>query len=442
MIDHFAQFIHKHRLCLRSDKILLAISGGVDSVVMLNLFIKSGYSVGIAHCNFGLRGKESDDDEAFVRRLAEELGIPVYIKKFETEKYAEQQRISIQMAARDLRYAWFEKIRVQKGYMYVATAHNINDSVETIIFNLAKGTGLKGLTGIPVRTSHIIRPLLFAAREQIAFYAEKNQINFREDSSNTSIKYQRNYIRHKILPEFEKINPGFFDTVKNTIDRLGGLQSVLGKWLDESHSDYFEKKEEDIYLKKDFFNKFNEPALLYEVIGAYGFNYDQCISIFENLNAGSGSIFYSEKYVLNNDRAHLIISRKEYQKELYMIQATDKFVFTNRFKLELEYVGKSKEEINPGRRIGYFDVDKLQFPLELRSWANGDWFIPIGMKGKKKLSDFMIDKKIPLNLKNRILVLLSGDSIAWIAGYRIDDRFKIEDDTKKLLKITYLELDD
>jgi len=442
MIDHFAQFIHKHNLCQSSDKILLAVSSGVDSMVMMNLFMKSGYLVGIAHCNFGLRGKESDDDDEFIRRLAEKCEIPVYTKKFETKKYAEQKRVSIQMAARDLRYAWFEEIRTHEGYTYIATAHNINDSVETIIFNLVKGTGLKGLTGIPVKTSNIIRPLLFAAREQIASYAKENHINFREDSSNTSIKYHRNYIRHKILPEFERINPGFFDTVKNTIDRLGSLQNVLGKWLDESHSDYFEKKGEDVYLKKDFFNKFNEPALLYEVIGAYGFNYDQCVSILENLFAGSGSLYYSEKYVLNIDRTNLILSRKESQKELYKIRATNKFVFTNRFKLKLEYMAKGEEEIDPNPYFGYFDVDKLEFPLELRSWQKGDWFVPIGMTGKKKLSDFMIDKKIPLNLKNRIMVLLSGDSIAWIAGYRVDDRFKIHNGTKKLLKITYLALDD
>jgi tRNA(Ile)-lysidine synthase len=213
-------------------------------------------------------------------------------------------------------------------------------------------------------------------------------------------------------------------------------------WLETRKVSFSETRGQDIYLKKDFFLNVNEPAILYEVIGPYGFNYDQCVTIFNNLESRSGSIFYSDVYILNNDRTHLIISRNEDHIEKYEIHENDSLFVARNFQLQLEYINAGNEKMDPDHRLGYFDLDKLTFPLELRTWQEGDWFIPLGMKGKKKLSDFMIDKKIPLNLKKRLMVLLSGGAIAWIAGYRSDDRFKIQDSTRKILKITYLELDD
>jgi tRNA(Ile)-lysidine synthase len=442
MIERFEQFIQKRKLCQKSDKILLAVSGGIDSVVLLDLFVKEGLSAGVVHCNFGLRGKESDHDEIFVKELADKMSLPVFVNRFETKQYAEKQGISIQMAARDLRYAWFEDIRRTKDYDLIATAHNFDDAVETMIFNLTKGTGLKGLTGIPVRTNNIIRPLLFATRDEIESYARDHNLKYRIDSSNKSTKYHRNYIRHRIIPEFEKINPGFLKTTKNTLARLNGLQNVINNWLEFHEVDYFQHKGEDVFLNKDFFLRIGEPALLHEIIKVFGFNYDQTVQIFENLKGRSGKLYYSDTYVLNSDRSHLVISRKEEQEDHFKISENEKSITAKQFKLELEYIDPGKEMIKPSPHIGYLDFDKLKYPLEFRNWEKGDWFIPLGMKGKKKLSDFMIDKKIPLNLKNKIMVLLSGASIAWIAGYRLDDRFKIQDDTKKILKITYLKLDD
>jgi tRNA(Ile)-lysidine synthase len=346
------------------------------------------------------------------------------------------------MAAREQRYNWFEKIRMKHGYGYIATAHNLNDSVETIVFNFIKGTGLKGMTGIPVKAGKVIRPLLFATREIIEAYARDNNLNFRTDSSNKSVKYRRNFIRQKILPEFEKINPGFFDTIRNTIARLEGAWSFLDAWLENNRISFMETRGKDIYLEKDFFIKNKEPVVLYEVLCPYGFNYDQSVDVFENLSSGTGSMFYTESYVLNNDRSHLIVSSREETVEEYIINKGDSMVTTNRFKLKLEYMTKNQEKLDPDPMVGYFDFDKLDFPLELRTWQEGDWFVPLGMKGKKKLSDFMIDKKIPLNLKKRIMVLLSGGSIVWIAGHRVDERFKLQDSTKKILKVTYLKVDD
>jgi len=441
MVDRFRKFIKQKDLCQETNRILVAVSGGVDSVVMLDLFLKNGFSVGLAHCNFRLRNEESDADEQFVKSLAEERNIPYYIEHFETEKMASEKRVSIQMAARELRYDWFEEIRTREGYNYIATGHNFNDSVETMVFNLIKGTGLKGLTGISEKAGKVIRPLSFASREEIEGYAFENDLAYRTDSSNASLKYHRNYIRHKILPEFKNVNPGFEITIKNTIDRLAGIQHFVRDRLSLEKSSYMYEDGRDIYLKKDFFSKISEPALLYEVIGKYGFNYDQCESIYEGMGHAPGNVFYSEEYTLNIDRDHLIISPKENLEEIFEISEKDKLLVTDRFNLAFEML-ETEPVLTPDRHIAYLDLDKLSYPLILRNWNSGDWFIPFGMKGKKKLSDFMIDKKIPLNLKKRIMVLLSKDSIAWVAGHRIDDRFKINSKTKRILKIKYQELDD
>ena len=441
MVDRFREFIMQKDLCRETDRIVVAVSGGVDSTVMLDLFIKNGFSTGLAHCNFGLRNEESDGDEQFVKSLAEERNIPFYIEHFETERMASERRISIQMAARELRYDWFEEIRDSEGYNYIATGHNFNDSVETMVFNLIKGTGLKGLTGISAKTGNVIRPLLFASREEIDAYASENGLEYRTDSSNSSLKYHRNYIRHKVLPEFKQINPGFDITIRNTINRLAGIQQFVTAWLESEKSSYLHEDGKDIYLKKDFFSKIGESAILYEVIGTYGFNYDQCESIYEGIKHAIGNVFYSEGFTLNIDRDHLIISPKEHTEEWYEISEKDKLLITDRFNLTFQIL-ETDPVLVPDHHIAYLDIDKLNYPLVLRNWNKGDWFIPLGMKGKKKLSDFMIDKKIPLNLKKRILVLLSKGSIVWVAGQRIDDRFKINSNTKRILKIIYQELDD
>ena len=441
MVDRFREFIMQNDLCRETDRILVAVSGGVDSTVMLDLFIKNGFSTGLAHCNFGLRNDESDSDEQFVKSLAEERNVPFFIEYFETERMASERRISIQMAARELRYDWFEEIRDAEGYNYISIGHNFNDSVETMVFNLIKGTGLKGLTGISAKTGNVIRPLLFASREEIEAYASENGLEYRTDSSNSSLKYHRNYIRHKVLPEFKQINPGFDITIKSTLDRLAGIQQFVTAWLESDKSSYLQEDGKDIYLKKEFFSKIGEPAILYEIIGTYGFNYDQCESIYEGINHAIGNVFYSEEFTLNIDRDHLIISPKEHTEECYEISEKDKLLITDRFNLTFQIL-ETEPVLVPDGHIAYLDMDKLDYPLVLRNWKKGDWFIPLGMKGKKKLSDFMIDKKIPLNLKKRILVLLSKGSIVWVAGQRIDDRFKISSKTKRILKIIYQELDD
>lgn len=442
MDDLFEKYIKDHGLCSESDRILVAVSGGADSIVLLNLFIRQGYQAGITHCNFGLRGKESDTDESFVRNIAERNRVPFFSERFETEKIADELGISVQMAARELRYSWFEKIRKEQDYDYIATGHNRNDSIETVIFNFIKGTGLKGITGIPRKTGHIIRPLLFAARKEIEEYALENGLDYRDDSSNKSVKYSRNFIRHKILPEFEKINPGFQNTVENTLSRLEGVYNLLQQWMESEKATFMRTHGKDIYLKKEFFIKNKEPVLLFEVLSPFGFNYDQCLEIFQSMKSASGKIFYGGSYVLNSDRSDLILSPLEDGDLSTPINREDRSVNTDRFRLDLEYLPAGQVNIGHDRRTAYLDAEKLEFPLLIRTWQEGDWFVPLGMKGKKKLSDFMIDKKIPLNLKKRIRVLTCGKNIVWVAGHRIDDRYRVGDETQEILKITYLEPDD
>ncbi len=441
MVDRFREFIRQKDLCHHKDRILVAVSGGVDSVVMLDLFLRNGYKTGLAHCNFGLRGDESEGDEDFVKKLAEERGLTCYIEYFETKKMASDKGISTQMAARELRYNWFEEIRSGEGYHYIATGHNFNDTVETMVFNLIKGTGLKGLTGIPSKSGNVIRPLLFASREEIEAYASENNLDFRNDSSNASVKYHRNYIRHEILPDFRHVNPGFDLTVRNTLERLAGIQRFVNERLEADKASYMFEEGKDIYLKNDYFLRINEPALLYEVISKYGFNYDQCESINAGMGNEAGKVFYSEEFALNIDRDHLIISPRQQAEERFEISLKDKLLVTDRFNLTFEIL-ETSPAMSPDHHIAYLDLEKLHFPLVLRNWEKGDWFVPLGMKGKKKLSDFMIDKKIPLNLKKRIMVLLSKGSIVWVAGHRIDERFRIDSKTRKILKIIFQELDD
>lgn len=437
MQESFKNFIAKNDLCNTRDIIMLAVSGGIDSVVMTDLFYASGYSCMILHCNFGLRDAESDLDEAYVRALAAHYEMPVFIKHFNTLEYSSEKGISIQMAARELRYAWFDEISAKHEVSHVATAHNMNDSVETVFLNLTRGTGMKGITGIPVRNGKYIRPLLFAARSEIQSYCRESNLQYREDSSNKSKKYYRNKIRHDIIPAFEEINPGFIQTMSDNIRRFEESYLIYREEIIKKKAEIFRETNGHIEVSLKELKELNPiSSWLYELFTEYGFSMDQCLNIEKILDSESGKQFISTEYRLFKDREKILLFKSEdvsYQR--YYIDSPDSRA-TLPFSMDIEVLDREElEEFPQSPDIACLDIDRLNFPLTVRKWQHGDYFFPLGMEQMKKLSDFFIDAKVPVPVKNRTWLLCSGKNIIWIIGQRIDNRYKITGKTSRILKL-------
>lgn len=430
----------KQEIITGNENTLLAVSGGVDSVAMVHLYLESGCSISIGHCNFQLRGKESDKDEEFVKELANSLKIPFYVKKFDTSEFAEARGISIQMAARELRYQWFNDLLKNEGFQKVALAHHKDDQLETILFNLTKGTGISGLIGMQSQKGNFVRPMLFADREMIEKYAESRDLKWREDSSNVSLKYSRNLIRHKVIPILKEINPSILDTLDYTLLRLVETESALSKSLLSFVEKAIRKKGEDIYISKATLESSVFPTLaLHSITSPFGFNYAQCVNVIDSIDH-TGKVFYASNSVLNVDRTELILSPlsdEDFHSLVFEIGPEDQEVDLDVGSLNMSVISSEGLKILYSKDFAFLDYDKLVFPLKVRHWASGDWFIPLGMNGKKKISDLMIDEKIPLNLKERVLVLDSGGDIAWVLGLRIDDRYKITENTSRVWKAEY-----
>jgi tRNA(Ile)-lysidine synthase len=438
MIALFTEFIKKHALFNPGDNILLAFSGGVDSVVMVDLFHKAGFRFAMAHCNFSLRGQESDLDEETAKSVAEIYKSRIFIRKFNTREYAESNKLSIEMAARKLRYEYFEEIMGQEQFDYVATAHHLGDVLETIILNLSKVTGISGVRGILPKRQRIIRPLLFANKNMIIRYAEENQLIWREDRSNELDVYQRNLIRIQVVPHLLKINPGLFDSLSKTTAKLRFVEKIYLEHIRKIKENLIENDGQDIKILKSKLHEHDEPALLLsEVLRDFGFNPDQCENIMDAIGH-VGAIFLSTKFQLNIDRQHILISPVGMEeKNKAIVLFSDKLTLEDDKNVYLCSIFDIKGyNIKSGKESVSLDYDKLQFPLLWREWHPGDKFMPLGMKNKKKLSDFMIDEKIPLNLKRSVKVLVSDNEIAWVVGLRLDERFKISRETKKIFEIT------
>ena len=438
MIVDFNQYLSHHNLCGKNDRILLAVSGGIDSVVMLNLFYQAKYKIAIAHCNFQLRGDESDEDEQFVKKLGEKYGVEVFIKRFDTNAYALSNNLSIQVAARDLRYAWFEELRKETNFDFLAVAHNSDDEVETFFINLSRGSGLTGLKGIPRRRDRIIRPILFANREKIAAYAKKNMLVFREDSSNKEDKYLRNKIRLKLIPELEKLSPKFSYSVIDSINNLNEADILLQQLLEEKFKSLKKQKSGIVNISLSELEKLQPFHIwLYYLLRLYNFNRDTTDNLAESI-AGKqiGKVFYSATHKVLIDREELKIKTiDEHKKEVYLIDI-DKKSITKPINLSVETLRvKDGFYLIKDTRFAQLDKDKLKFPLKIRKWEKGDKFKPFGMKGSKLLSDYFIDNKIDLFEKEDIWLLLSGDKIIWIIGYRISDDYKITNKTTHILSI-------
>jgi tRNA(Ile)-lysidine synthase len=441
MLDQFLSFINKHNLIQPSQKVLLAVSGGMDSVVMCDLFSKAKIDFVIAHCNFGLRGEESNEDEMFVKKLSIKYKVPFMVTTFQTADFAETEKISTQMAARILRYEWFEKVRKEQNCDYIATAHHQNDVLETVLLNLTKGTGIAGLHGIRIKNEHIIRPLLFAEKETIFDYVVENQIIWREDSSNESNKYQRNLIRNEVVPLLKQINPNLENTMQHTVERIAAVEDIFEQEIEMLRKQITWSDSQAIFVNYKAIQTLSQPVIkLSELLKPYHFTYQQSQDIFEAFDKESGKTFLSPTHTLVKDRTELVITPKSLQSFVsQVITSDDEEVIVNNLKLE---IGKSFEKtedfvVPTVRKIACLDADKVRFPLQLRKWKEGDWFCPLGMNKKKLISDFLIDQKVPLNLKKEVYLLTSNGSIVWVMGMRIDDRFKVTDKTERvvLLKI-------
>ncbi|OIP01975.1 MAG: tRNA lysidine(34) synthetase TilS [Bacteroidetes bacterium CG2_30_33_31] len=433
---------YKNKLELSEDqRIVLTVSGGVDSMVMLDLFRVSKLKFVVAHCNFHLRGNESDRDMNHVQKYCNLYNIEIFIQHFDTKDYAKKHGVSIQMAARDLRYQWFDEMRKNIGFEYIATAHHLDDQAETFLINLIRGTGIAGLHGIAPKKKFIIRPLMFCSRAEILEYALKNNIPFVEDSSNYSDKYLRNNVRHNIIPLFKSQNSNFISNLANTIVKLADIEQAFKSQTNIIFNSMLEIHNDKITISISKLLEINNlRPYLSEFLTQYGFN-ESCIeNIYQNLLSDkSGLRFFSESYRLIKDRKTLIITPyltgdQSSSNDFFIINED----FNDLIPIELSFKrSNEKPIINPKKNIAYFDFQKLNFPLALRRWTNGDFFYPYGMKGKKLVSDFFTDEKLSIDEKENIWILCSGKDIIWIIGHRSDDRFKLSNNTTDFLTIEY-----
>ena len=439
MLKEFKQHIKRERLFEEADRVLLAVSGGRDSVLMAHLFREAGCLFGIAHCNFQLRGEAADGDESFVETLAEALEVPFYAVRFDTKEVAMERGISIQMAARDLRYEWLEKIRVEDNYQYLATAHHLNDAIETLIYNLSKGCGIRGLQGIPVRNRAIIRPLLFASGKEIQEEVQRREMPYRKDASNEETKYARNKIRHLVIPPLTEINPALEQTFRENIKRFEDTLLLFERAVSQFRQQYVTEKEGLVFIDKNALQ--SEPAaatLLHELLRDKGFTPSQLSDALHS-DTKTGGLFYSDKWRLLVDRVHYIVAPMNSPFEEVFIQKEGLPAIIPLPDYQLEAVLKSGilPSFSKEKNRAFIDASKLIFPLQIRTWKAGDTFCPLGMKGQhQKIQDFFSNRKLSVFEKEKTLLLVNGNgTIIWVIGERLDERYKIKDSTSEWMEV-------
>jgi tRNA(Ile)-lysidine synthase len=458
-LKQFQQYIKQQNLFQPKDRLLLAVSGGVDSVVLCELCKQAGYDFTIAHCNFQLRGEESERDEAFVKQLGQKYEVEVLVKKFDTEKYATENKISIQVAARELRYNWFNELltkmktdlslevsnspfpstTAQGGPGGVLlTAHHANDNIETLLMNFFKGTGINGLHGILPKQGNIIRPLLFAKKEELSEFAFANSLSFVEDSSNASDKYTRNYFRNQLIPDLQKVFPQVEDNLLHNIERFREIELLYKQSVQLNTTKMLEKKGNEIHipvlklLKTAALN-----TILYEIIKDYGFTAHQTDEVVDLLKSESGKYVSSATHRIIKNRNWLIIAPNKTVEALNIfIEENDTQVKFQQGEISLELFTTQNLKPHSQNHIAQLNAAEIKFPLLLRKWKTGDYFYPLGMQKKKKLNRFFTDQKLSLTQKEKTWVVEMDKKIIWVVGLRIDNRFKITDNTKNILQIT------
>ncbi|CAL2059358.1 tRNA lysidine(34) synthetase TilS [Tenacibaculum sp. 190524A05c] len=435
MLKDFKQHIFSNFPNLENKKIIVATSGGVDSVVLVHLLNQLEFDIELAHCNFQLRGLESELDSKLVEDLGNQLNCKCHIKKFDTAGYSEEHKTSIQIAARELRYAWFAELAYSINADYIATAHHADDNLETFLINLSRGTGLDGLTGIPKQNGNVIRPLLSFSKEQIIAYAELNHINWREDQSNSETKYVRNKIRHNIIPTLKELNPNVLSSFSKTIDHLSESRAIVDEKVSEVLTEIQSKDGDVIKINIEKMLKLtNRKAYLYEVLKNY--NFTEWSNISDLLEGQTGKTIYSKSHVLLKDRGFLLLKEREQL-------SVDNHKF---------YIEKGIEEIEEPIKLAFKNTDKKEtvtknyvlvnknlvtFPIILRKWEEGDFFYPLGMTGKKKVSKFFKDEKLSRFKKDQTWLLCNADNeIIWIVGMRQDRRYSIDSSTTDVLQIS------
>ena len=459
MLEQFQAYINRYNLITEGEKIILALSGGIDSMVLADLLLKAKVEFVAAHCNFHLLGEESNGDDWFVRKFAEKRGIQCFVKHFDTEKYAAKYGISIEMAARDLRYAWFEQLRQQLGYDKIAVAHHADDQAETFFINLLRGAGLNGLKGMKPQNDVVIRPLLWASREQIRKYAVENHIVWREDHTNVESVYLRNRIRNQLFPVFDELQPKARQGLYKSLEHLSAENELYRVLLKEKLAQIVERDGDiqrfpfsaflDCFVPRNDAKRMLETKvpelvegpvysfqLLFEWLRDYGFNTDQCHFIHEAIGTGIGNQYCSPTHCVVIGRDDLQLSEiKEIIGDEIQIEVGKEEILSpihlrfSRFEKVADFI------IDKSPDVALLDFDKLKFPLTLRHWRHADRFRPLGMKGSKLLSDFFVDQKFTEWEKHNVWLLVSADGdILWVIGYRIDDEFKIDIDTKTVFE--------
>jgi tRNA(Ile)-lysidine synthase len=438
LLDVFTRFLKEKTPAPAGQPYLLAVSGGLDSVVLCELSKEAGLSFAIAHCNFELRGDESERDEAFVRSLADRYGVAVFVRKFATAAFAAEQKLSVQEAARELRYRWFEELRTEHGFAFTLLAHHADDNIETLLLNFFRGTGLEGLAGMPAekKEAHCLRPMLPLRRREIEAYAGQRGLVWVEDSSNAANKYTRNFFRNVLIPQVKTVFPQAEENLLHNMQRFGQTNTLYRELVGGLKKKICEVRGEELHIPVLKLMKYKHTSLIYEIIRDFGFTEKMIAEVVKLADAPSGKYIASETHRIIRHRAWFIIAPKTITTGTLVIEKEAESVRFDTQELLIKFIRAEKFTQDKSPLVAQLDAGEIQFPLLLRKWKKGDYFYPLGMSKKKKLARFFIDQKLSQTQKEKAWVVESHKRIVWIVGYRIDDRFKITESTREILQLS------